>query len=370
MALCLACGTQSTPEPRAGWRFADGAWISKLHYDAANLRAGDHLTVRWTGSPLASQGLVWGLARVQDAGWQHYPRVQAPQYASEQTRWSAAKAGSTQIELQIPQNWQDRSVTLLAYRKKQGSLVPVLSGARLPSSDPPQAKAARVMVGGVLPLAPTLLPVQVAPAPAPVTIDGRDADWPASRPRHALVHSLTGERITTRTSQLRVMWTQDELLLFAELQDPDLWAPDKLRDDPLYRKEALEVFVGADGDTRDYLELQISAADVIFDAAHPRYRQQDRSFDGPWRHAVVRDGTLHRRKDKDKGWTAELALPWSMLCEKTRLRCPVGPGTRFRVNVFRVESLGSGAQIGTSLSAVYRPDFHAMDRAAVFTLWK
>lgn len=373
----FACSQGSGPPGSArdlqaepGWRFADGERLSKVQVQGSALGPGDTLRIQWSGSQKVNKGLVWGLAPSQDAGWQHYPRESATRWVSSRTKWwSLSSDEQRSAELAVPEQWQDRSVTLLAYRKKaNGELWSVQSGPRLPSADPPKAEAAKLVVAAVASMQPAPMQIEVPSVSNAMRVDGRDKDWPKDLKSYAFVDSLNGNAIDTRGTQVRFTWDQKALYIFADMQDPDLWAPDENRDAPLYRKEALELFVGSDASNQGYLELQISAANVVFDARYRRHRQGDRTWNGRWEHAVQRRGTLKDRRDQDEGWSAELALSWEELCSQTRLHCPVMPGTRIRVNLFRVESPRPRVQEGTALSATYRPDFHAMDRAATLIL--
>lgn len=371
----LACGRTASGSgsgsgaQEKGWAFADQERLTSVQIQPRKPVPGETIRVQWEGSEGIDSGLHWGLAPSQDAGWQHYPRQAALEWASPRTQWWSVPDGAQrQVELKIPQTWQDRSVTLFAYRKQGEDMVPVRTGARLPSSDPPRKDAAKVAIAGVIELGPRPKRVAVPRAPKVVVVDGRDEDWPKGLESHALVDSLNGSAVKELGTQVRFMWDTQYLYVFASMKDPDLWAPHTQRDDPLYRKEALELFISADGSGADYLEIQISAANVIYDARFTRPRQGDRAYDGPWKHAVTRRGTLRRRRDVDEGWSAELALPWQELCTQARVHCPVMPGTQIRVNVFRLESPRRRSQEGTALSAVYRPDFHAMDRAAFLVL--
>ena len=78
--------------------------------------------------------------------------------------------------------------------------------------------------------------------------------------------------------------------------------------------------------------------------------------------------TIEAPEDRDEGWTTELAVPWSEVCEHTGVECPVGPGTTLRVNTFRLERPRKGSAVGLALSPTRVPDFHAPENSAVLEL--
>jgi hypothetical protein len=62
---------------------------------------------------------------------------------------------------------------------------------------------------------------------------------------------------------------------------------------------------------------------------HPR---RDDSFDGGAKTAVKIRGSLNDDSDTDRGWTVELAVPFSRLGRGTPR-----PGTQWRLNLFRLD---------------------------------
>ena len=55
------------------------------------------------------------------------------------------------------------------------------------------------------------------------------------------------------------------------------------------------------------------------------------------KHAVQIDGTLNCSDDVDRGWSVEVAIPWSSMEKYAGTACPPNPGDRWRVNFSRVE---------------------------------
>jgi hypothetical protein len=250
-----------------------------------------------------------------------------------------------------------------------GASVPAIAGPRMD-------RGAGVL--GVVPVATR--PTAVTAAAGAPELDGQpdEALWGAGT---LLVTSLEGEPDPTATAiavggdplapgrGTRVWFAWDAAYLYcaASLPDHDLWSDYTAQDDPLYRQEAFEVFVaGTNAGTR-YLEFQVSARGVTFDARFERYRAGDEAWDSSWRAAVATAGTL-TPGDRDRGWTAEVAIPWAELCAHTAIACPPRPGMRLRVNAFRLERPDRRRTDALALSPTRALDFHAWANAAELEL--
>jgi hypothetical protein len=183
-----------------------------------------------------------------------------------------------------------------------------------------------------------------------------------------LVGSLEGEPVGSPRSEVWMAWDPQAIYVAARLEDRDIWGDYTKRDDPIYREEAFEVFFGAGERVRRYLEFQVSPQGVVFDAAFTGPRKGGEAWNGEWTQAVLVDGTLDNRRDRDRQWTVELAFPWSTLCGDTDLPCEVSTGTSLRMNLFRLDKDAKGRQSGQALTPTRKPDFHNWAAAATITL--
>jgi hypothetical protein len=283
--------------------------------------------------------------------------------------------GPQRFELPPPgPDWHAEWAVVALELHRRYTPMPVMSGPRSEMlSDGTRSLGGRAILG-VVPVErrPTRIHA-VRVEPGAINLDGEldEAAW--RRAGEVLLHSRTGEPATELDAELggptRVWfaWDPEHLYVAASLPDPDLYAPHRERDEPLYRDEAFELFVAGDGSGEGYLELQVSARNVVFDAKFPSYRKGDEGWDGAWQSAVALDGELDRRGG-DRGWTVELALPWAELCEHSSVSCPPQPGAVLRVNAFRVEKPDRKRQVALALSPTIEPDFHAWSNAAELLL--
>lgn len=144
--------------------------------------------------------------------------------------------------------------------------------------------------------------------------------------------------------------------------DPDPWSSFRLRDEPLWQEEVVEVFLAPGAATpRRYVELEVSPAGVLFDAVidNPtglrRDLVADTSWDGPgltWAAGLGADG-----------WWATLEIPWATVLAALGT---VGTNpTVWRANFFRVDRPrdGSPAEFSAAAPTLVTPaDFHRPER--------
>ncbi|MFZ9888797.1 MAG: carbohydrate-binding family 9-like protein [Myxococcota bacterium] len=222
---------------------------------------------------------------------------------------------------------------------------------------------ARVPVPGGLPSRPTL---QVPLRRAPIAIDGRleETDW-AQAPRAGPFLAWDGVRPLRNRTWVRALWDDENLYVAFECEDSDVHTPYTERDDPLYESEAVEVFLDADGDGDEYVELQAAPNDVHFDAAFRGGRRKnfETTYNVAFETRTHIDGTFNDGSDTDRGFVSEWRIP---LEEIRDLPGKPAPGTRWRANFFRLDRRRSNGRVtGSEASAWSSPlsgDFHHLAR--------
>lgn len=125
----------------------------------------------------------------------------------------------------------------------------------------------------------------------------------------------TGEALSpVRTTVMTVM-DHNYLYIGFDVEDSDVYAQQKNNDDPLYdTDDVVEIFIDPKGEGKVYYEIQVSPSGVKFDSRfNGRRKNRDDSWDSKIKYAVKVDGTLNDGSDKDKGWRAEIAIPWSSI---------------------------------------------------------
>jgi hypothetical protein len=135
-------------------------------------------------------------------------------------------------------------------------------------------------------------------------------------------------------------WSESHLYLACRCMDADVWSTYTERDEPLYEQEVVEAFLCPTGDPRHYFEINLSPANVVFDAKvhSPDLHRGTMEVDVEWdcdglETAVSVYGTLNDRTDVDAGWSAEVAIPFTSLGLSETPR----PGDVWRANFLRID---------------------------------
>ena len=216
----------------------------------------------------------------------------------------------------------------------------------------------------------------------PPRIDGKldEASWLAAPVSGAFVDIVTGEPAWFDT-RVRLLWDDDNLYIGFTAEETDVWGTLTERDSKIYEENDLEIFIaGPDA----YYEFEISAANVIYEVfwiwkdvhrpGGPYWggrefdpdTQRTMVLDGvgghrhprgerwgflDWdclglKHAVHVDGTLNKRDDVDRGWSAEIAIPWTSLSLLSAGRSlPPSDGDVWRIDCSRFQKIGPNQKI-------------------------
>lgn len=143
-------------------------------------------------------------------------------------------------------------------------------------------------------------------------------------------------------TRAKMMWDDDFFYVAAELEEPHITATLTHHDAIIYHDNDFEVFIDPDDDNECYYEIEVNAFNTLFELMLNRpYRNEGNFFD-QWdcpglKTAVYIDGTLNDKRDKDRSWTVEMAIPKNAL--KTSFEHPLKVGSCWRVNFSRVEWL-------------------------------
>jgi len=279
---------------------------------------------------------------------------------------SAWKQGDIVRDIQripLPQTFTNDKLAVFVGFFKKGERMAVQSGRQDGKN---RVIAFELPVKGGEPLsASRKLQVRRMPSGQTITIDGKldEPAWKHAVSTGLFVHTMTGGP-ADQPAQAKLLWDDQNLYVAFEFADKDVWGTLAKHDDKLWTQEAAEIFLDPDGDGKTYVELQVSPQNVTFDSWLPAYRQNDNAWDSGMQTAVVVDGTLNKRDDTDKGWTAELRIPLAAV--KGRLETvkgvPPQVGTTWRANFFRLDQPNGKSQTGSSWSPPLVGDFHALDK--------
>jgi hypothetical protein len=214
-------------------------------------------------------------------------------------------------------------------------------------------------IGGCLSL--TAVPLMNVPAPkirfspnryiaqraaGPIQIDGRlsEDSWLKAGWTEVFgdIEGSGKPRPRFRT-RVQMLWDDQFLYIGAYLEEPNVWATLTERDSIIFQDNDFEAFIDPDGDTHDYYELEMNALNTVWDLLLIRPYRDGGPAVHAWdirglKTAVDVNGTLNDPSDRDKAWTLEIALPFSVLreCIPGKPERPAA-GDQWRMNFSRVE---------------------------------
>ena len=147
-------------------------------------------------------------------------------------------------------------------------------------------------------------------------------------------------RFRTRVKLLR---DDDYLYVGAQLEEPHVWATLTELNSLLIEENNFEVFVDPDGDGENYYEFETNCLGTIWEVTLPvRYSRGGEAIDPTnlrgLRSAIHVDGTANDPSDVDRGWSVEIAIPWTALAAYNPGRStPPAAGDEWRMNFMRIE---------------------------------
>lgn len=143
-------------------------------------------------------------------------------------------------------------------------------------------------------------------------------------------------------TRFKMLWDDDALYIGAELEEPHVWGSLTQRDSIVYHDNDFEVFLSPTADNHRYYEIEINALNTVFDLFLGKPYRDGGPADHGWdvrglRTAVHVDGTLNDPSDTDRGWSVELAMPWSSFNRHGGAGLAPHDGDHWRINFSRVQ---------------------------------
>ena len=117
-------------------------------------------------------------------------------------------------------------------------------------------------------------------------------------------------------TRARLLWDNNYLYFFAEMEDHDLYADVTERNGMTWTNDVFELFFKPAADSLVYYEFQVNAANTHLELFLPArgaggYQRFAKDTKFGMETAVKLNGTLNNWQDKDKGWVVEGRIPWA-----------------------------------------------------------
>ena len=209
------------------------------------------------------------------------------------------------------------------------------------------------------------LPVyEVHRAKTPPRIDGRldDAAWAAATPVTFIFPwpDQTGKKQKTTA---RLTWDDNNLYVGYDCEDSDITAVYTKHDDPTYKDDAVEIFIAPPGVKNLYLGLEMNVRAALYDYLYAFPQRLIKKYDLPGvKLATTIRGTLNKSGDQDRGWSLEVAIPWSAFSDLKDDPVPK-IGERWIANMNRWDGTEPNRRLSQwSDSGQVKPDPHWPDR--------
>ncbi len=256
------------------------------------------------------------------------------------------------------------------YREQGGGdRMEIRNKDQVPNDGDNRVRAARftVVAGGEATTSST--PVLVARrVEGAIAVDGRldEAAWKSAQRSNPLRNADGSEAQPDLATVVMAAYDDTTLYLAFTVRDPAIESPYRNRDDELWNGDVVEVFLDPGADGKDYVELQVSPANVVFDALFESHRTPDwpqaRSFNPKGvKSAVQVTGTLNQAGDEDSGYDVEIAIPFGDL---PGMKAPPEPSATLRANFFRIEAR-DGKVAGAQAFSPAAGDFHDLSKAGL-----
>ena len=162
-------------------------------------------------------------------------------------------------------------------------------------------------------------------------------------------HDIQGDFLPrpAKKTRVKLLWDEEALYVGAHLTDDTIWATVKNRDEVIYVDNDFEVFLAPQDTSHRYYELEMNAANAVWDLLMEKPQRDDVRRIIGWdihglESAVRIDGELNNPAADNRGWSLELKIPWFSLreCGSNEVyptRFAPALGEVWRLNFSRVE---------------------------------
>ena len=338
----------------SGARFGDKIEFLGLDVDAASLKAGAEVTLTWYWKALAPMDVNWQVFVHFDhkgppptrQGMDHHPVRDLYQTS----RWETGQIVRDVQKVRLRGDYPDGEAVFWVglWDPATGKRLSLTNADKIANDGDNRIKVAAVKVKGVK---GARKPAQKRPKvyaarqlEGAIAVDGKldDAAW-ATASKSPLGNTRGGPGPGGQT-WAKVLYDADNLYIGLHAEDKDAWGTLKERDSQTWTQEVVEIFIDPDGDEKDYIELQVTPNNVVFDARFAAKLGQGKgsrdeqinaakAWNSNMKTAVHVDGTVNNPADKDKAWSVELAIPFADLPGAAPKA-----GDAWRINFYRFDA--------------------------------
>ena len=162
-----------------------------------------------------------------------------------------------------------------------------------------------------------------------------------------LKNSDTGEQITDNDYATHFFVCYDDSCLYIAFvaADKDIYSSFIGRDQHLWEEEAVEVFIDIDEEPNNYIEIEVSPNNILFDSyivdpVNINVAETAKFNLSTIQSAVVVNGTVNIRSDVDTCWTGELAVNFTDLV--VNFDSGILRDAEWKINLYRIDRDADG----------------------------
>jgi hypothetical protein len=150
----------------------------------------------------------------------------------------------------------------------------------------------------------------------PLTIDGQltETAWQKAPVLEFYVPPTEGKPLSP--TEGKILWDQRFLYVSFKAYDKDIIGTYTKRDSPTFKEDVLEIFFKPLEDNDCYYNFEINALGTVYDAINDKsltWKDRKKWNCRGLRVKITMDGALNEKKDQDKYWQMEAAVPFEDL---------------------------------------------------------
>ncbi|SDW95607.1 carbohydrate-binding family 9-like protein [Paenibacillus sp. CF384] len=181
---------------------------------------------------------------------------------------------------------------------------------------------------------------------------GMDSEW-------ILLRDTVSGDAPTEWTKVRCGWTAEALRIQFHCEDKHMVSDYSERDEPLYNQDVVEVFIDEDGSGTQYIELEVSPRNVVFDARITNDGSGSVGIDTEWDieglHTEVSEVQPGQRM-------YDIRIPANTFSK------PLEAGLRWRVNFYRIDERQDGIREYQAWQPTGLVNFHKPQRFGTLVL--
>jgi hypothetical protein len=331
--------SKEAPKPEHALDIQFGDAFTLIGYDAsaASIEPNKPLKITWYYKVTKSPGEGWKqFTHLADG--ENRSRINLDGNGALRRDWPASswEAGTYVSDPQtitLPDDWKSDKLVIYAGFWKENERLAVKG----PNDGEKRARVLELPVGGVT--VAEELPELAAPrASEKLKLDGKldEPVWAEARSTSELVNTMNGGAAKPAVT-VKSAWDDQNLYVAFDVADELLKTKFQNNDDHLWEEDCVEIMVDPDGDGKNYFELQVSPANKSFDTRYETRRHPRPFGHMDWNSGLVSGVSLRGKlndADKDEGYTAEIAIPWTAFAGGEPKHEAPKPGDSWRVNFY------------------------------------